>query len=176
MLRAMTRYAAFLRGVSPMNAKMPELVRAFEGAGFSDVKTILSSGNVNFSSRASTIEKLQARAEAGMRKALGKSFLTLVRELSELEALLDSNPYASVELPAKSKRVVTFLREPPATKPKLPISLGQARIFSLKDGAAFGSYVPEIEGPLFMKLIEKTLGKDVTTRTWETIGKVVKAG
>jgi uncharacterized protein (DUF1697 family) len=40
------RYAAFLRAVSPMNAKMPELRRAFEAAGFSDVKTVLSSGNV----------------------------------------------------------------------------------------------------------------------------------
>jgi uncharacterized protein (DUF1697 family) len=176
MLRAMPRYAALLRGVSPMNAKMPELVRAFEAAGFSDVKTILSSGNVNFSSRAGALAKLQARAEAGMEKTLGKSFLTIVRELSELEALLASDPYAAFKLPAKSKRVVTFLREAPATKPKLPVSLGQARIFSLQDGAAFGSYVPQVEGPLFMKLIEQTFGKDQSTRTWDTIGKIVKAG
>jgi len=176
MLRAMPRYAALLRGVSPTNAKMPELVRAFEAAGFSDVKTILSSGNVNFGSRAGTIAKLQARAEAGMEKALGKSFMTIVRELSELEALLASDPYAGFKLPAKSKRVVTFLRETPATPPKLPVSLGQARIFCLKDGAAYGSYVPAIEGPLFMKLIEKTLGKEQSTRTWDTITKIVKSG
>jgi hypothetical protein len=30
------RYVALLRGVSPMNAKMPELARCFEAAGFSD--------------------------------------------------------------------------------------------------------------------------------------------
>ena len=30
----MPRYVAFLRGVSPMNAKMPELKAAFEAAGF----------------------------------------------------------------------------------------------------------------------------------------------
>src|SRR5690349_4890963 len=46
--RAMPRYAAFLRGVMPMNAKMPDLKRAFERAGFTDVKTILGSGNVVF--------------------------------------------------------------------------------------------------------------------------------
>jgi len=28
----MPRYAAFLRGVSPMNAKMPELKKCFEAA------------------------------------------------------------------------------------------------------------------------------------------------
>jgi len=33
----MPRYAAFLRGVSPMNAKMPEVQQAFEAAGFTDV-------------------------------------------------------------------------------------------------------------------------------------------
>ena len=44
----MTRYVAFLRGVSPMNCKMPALKRCFEAAGFTDVKTILSSGNVAF--------------------------------------------------------------------------------------------------------------------------------
>jgi hypothetical protein len=27
-----------------------------------------------------------------------------------------------------------------------------------------------------MSLIEKTFGKDLTTRTWDTIGKVLKAG
>ncbi|MGC4085554.1 MAG: DUF1697 domain-containing protein [Vicinamibacterales bacterium] len=42
----MPRYVAFLRGVSPTNASMPDLKRAFERAGFTDVKTILSSGNV----------------------------------------------------------------------------------------------------------------------------------
>ena len=47
----MPRYAAFLRGVSPMNAKMPDLKAAFEAAGFTDVKTLLSSGNLVFTAR-----------------------------------------------------------------------------------------------------------------------------
>ena len=35
-----------------MNARMAELKRCFEGAGFTDVKTVLSSGNVVFDARA----------------------------------------------------------------------------------------------------------------------------
>src|SRR2546422_8535956 len=35
----MPRYAAFLRGVTPMNAKMPELTQAFQSAGFTDVRS-----------------------------------------------------------------------------------------------------------------------------------------
>ena len=49
---ATRHYAAFLRGVSPMNAKMPEVKRCFEAAGFTDVKTLLSSGNVVFGAKA----------------------------------------------------------------------------------------------------------------------------
>lgn len=45
---ALTRYAALLRGVSPMNARMPALKAAFEAAGFTDVRTVLASGNVVF--------------------------------------------------------------------------------------------------------------------------------
>jgi len=43
----MPQYAAFLRGVVPMNCSMPELKKSFEAAGFSDVRTLLSSGNVH---------------------------------------------------------------------------------------------------------------------------------
>jgi uncharacterized protein (DUF1697 family) len=32
----MKRYAAFLRGVNPMNASTPKLKQAFERAGFGD--------------------------------------------------------------------------------------------------------------------------------------------
>jgi uncharacterized protein (DUF1697 family) len=159
-----------------MNAKMPELVRAFERAGFADVKTIISSGNVNFSSRKSSMAKLQERAEAGMRDHLGKAFLTIVRELSQLEEMLATDPYAGFKLPAKSKRVVTFLREAPPKPAKLPLSLGNARIHHVQGGEVFSSYVPGPNAPAFMTLIERTFGKDVSTRTWETVMKIVKAG
>jgi Uncharacterized protein conserved in bacteria len=47
----MARHVAFLRGVSPINAKMPQLKRCFESAGFANVKTVRSSGNVVFDTR-----------------------------------------------------------------------------------------------------------------------------
>ncbi|PYP00458.1 MAG: hypothetical protein DMD57_16365, partial [Gemmatimonadetes bacterium] len=62
----MPRYAAFLRGVSPMNAKMTELKQAFESAGFTDVKTILASGNAAFNARATSETSLQRKAEGAM--------------------------------------------------------------------------------------------------------------
>ncbi len=170
----MARYAAFLRGVSPTNAKMPELKKCFEGAGFSDVKTVLSSGNVVFSARAATDAVLARKAEAAMQKGLGRSFVTIVRPIDSLTAILLTDPYRAFKVPAGAKRVVTFLRTPPRKKPSLPVELDGARILCLKGSEAYSAYVPGPRGPVFMTLIEKTFGDDVTTRTWDTIMKVAK--
>ena len=170
----MPRYAAFLRAVSPMNAKMPQLKRAFEGAGFTDVTTVLSSGNVVFSATRASESSLQRKAEAAMRKRLGHDFLTIVRPIDALREILASDPYESFRLPPEAKRIVTFLRAEPSSKLDLPIELHGARILSVQGGEIFSAYVPNPKGPIFMTLIEKTFGKELTTRTWDTVAKVAR--
>jgi uncharacterized protein (DUF1697 family) len=171
----MPRYAALLRGVMPMNAKMPELKAAFESAGFTDVRTVLSSGNVAFTARAASEIALQRRAEAAMLERLGLAFLTFVRPMDALRDLLASDPYRSFRLDAAAKRIVTFLRAKPASTPRLPIERDGARILAMKGREVFAAYLPSPKGPVFMALIEKTFGKDVTTRTWDTLGKITRA-
>jgi uncharacterized protein (DUF1697 family) len=171
----MPRYVAFLRGVSPMNARMPELKRCFESAGFTDVKTVLSSGNVVFNARTATAAALERKAEAAMAKQLDRTFRTIVRPVDALRALLDADPYAAFTLPANAKRVVTFLRNPHEAKLALPIEFDAARIVAMKGGEVFSAYVPGPRGPVFMALIEKTFGDGVTTRTWDTVSKCAAA-
>jgi uncharacterized protein (DUF1697 family) len=170
----MKRYAAFLRGVSPMNAKMPELKKAFEAAGFTDVTTMLSSGNVAFGAPAAPEAALERKAEEAMRKHLGNAFPTIVRSIEALRTILASDPYQDFRLKAGAKRVVTFLRKRPQVPPRLPIELDGACIVRLSEREVFSAYVPSPRGPVFMVLIEKTFGKEVTTRTWDTIAKVAK--
>jgi uncharacterized protein (DUF1697 family) len=170
----MKRYAAFLRGVSPMNAKMPELKKAFEEAGFTDVRTVLSSGNVIFSAPAAAETALERKAEAAMEKRLGTAFPTIVRSVDALRRMLASDPYADFRLKPSAKRVVTFVRGKPKARPRLPIDLDGARILRMKGGEVFSAYVPSPRGPVFMTLIEKTFGRQVTTRTWDTVRKVAK--
>jgi uncharacterized protein (DUF1697 family) len=171
----MERYAAFLRGVSPMNAKMPELRRAFEAAGFRDVRTVLSSGNVVFAARAAPGPALERKAEAAMKAELETAFAAIVRPIAELRALLATDPYAGARLAPEAKRVVTFLRVRPRAVPALPIERDGARILGMAGGEVFSFYLPGPRGPVFMALIERTFGKDVTTRTWDTVRKVVAA-
>jgi uncharacterized protein (DUF1697 family) len=172
----MPRYVALLRGVSPMNAKMPQLKAAFEAAGFSNVKTVLASGNVVFdTARAAAAATLQRKCEAAMAEALERSFATIVRAQAHLEALLQADPFARHKLPAGAKRIVTFLREPPRAVPALPIELQGARVLAVEGHEVFTAYVPQPGNPAFMHLIEKTFGKDVTTRTWDTVRKCAAA-
>jgi len=170
----MKRYAAFLRGVSPMNCKMPELKRALEQAGFEDVRTLLSSGNAVFGARAMATSKLERACEDAMQEHLGRRFDTIVRSLDDLRELLESDPYRAFRLEPGSKRVVTFMKRKPKAKRELPIELHDARILAMREREVLSAYVPSPKGPVFMALIEKTFGKEVTTRTWETVTKVAR--
>jgi uncharacterized protein (DUF1697 family) len=165
------RYAAFLRGVMPTNAKMAELKRAFEAAGFTDIETILGSGNLVFDAPKASVASLERKAEAAMQKRMGKSFLTIVRSIDSLRELLESDPFG--KLKPGAKRIVTFLRRPPASL-ELPIERDGARIIRLEGNNLFSAYLPTPKGPVFMTMIEKLAGKEQTTRTWQTIEKVAR--
>lgn len=62
---------------------MPELRACFESAGFTNVRTVLSSGNVAFDSPLANPADIESRAEASMGKTLGQAFYTVVRSSVE---------------------------------------------------------------------------------------------
>ncbi len=167
----MPRYVALLRGVSPLNAKMPELRACFEAAGFSGVRTIVSSGNVAFDCPLGDQAAIELLAEAAMARHLKRSFHTVVRAVAELQALLASDPYAEHGIPADARRVVSFFRSPPAPRRGLPLARDQASVFLVRGREAFTAYRPTDKGPVFMALIEQAFGKDVTTRTLATVAR-----
>jgi uncharacterized protein (DUF1697 family) len=158
-----------------MNAKMPELKRAFESAGFSEVKTVLSSGNVVFDARRASETTLERAAEGAMEERLGQAFLTIVRPVDALRAILATDPYQTFKVSPAAKRIVTFLRQPPGTRLELPIEQDNARLLTLIGREVYSAYLPTPKGPVFMTLIERTFGRAVTTRTWDTVAKVARA-
>jgi uncharacterized protein (DUF1697 family) len=171
----MSRYIALLRGVSPSNAKMADLKVCFEQLGFTDVRTILSSGNVAFNTTEKNESNLITAIEAGMTKHLARSFPVILRSTDYLTAMLNTDPYSVVPLLPNEKRVVTFLNQTHKERLIFPIELDGARILAMKGREVFTVYVAHERGPIFMTLIEKTFGKAVTTRTWDTIKKCAVA-
>lgn len=171
----MTRYVAFLRGISPMNAKMPELKACFESAGFTEVKTLLSSGNIAFSARAESVVVLERRAEKAMQRELGHSFRTIVRPTSHLKYLLDADPFSAFTIAPEAKKIITFLGKPVPSPIELPFEKDGARILKLVDAELFTAYVPNEKAAAFMRVVERAFGKDITTRTLETVRKCAAA-
>lgn len=158
-----------------MNLRMPALKACLEAAGFENVKTLLSSGNVVFSARVASPGALERKIEAAMKEHLGQIFPTIVRSEEALAAILDSDPYKSFRPGPHAKRIVSFLRKPAKARVKLPIEFDGARILCMRGNEIFSVYLPNPRGPVFMALIEKTFGKEITTRTWDTVGKVAAA-
>lgn len=154
-----------------MNARMPALKACFEAAGFSNVRTLLSSGNVVFDTRTASLASLAQRAEKAMQSELGHSFGTIVRSAPYLQALVESDPFAAFALPPTAKRVVAFLRAPAELQLELPLHRDDASIVAFNGSEAFCAYVPGPKGPVFMGLLERTFGKTITTRTLDTVRK-----
>lgn len=167
------QYAAFLRGVMPTNAKMTDLAKAFEAAGFTCVATVLGSGNVVFTAPAASESTQERKAELAMDETIGRHFHTIVRSIDDLRALLGSDPFAALHLASGSKRTVSLSREPLGNTRAFPVEREGASILGVRGKEAFSVHVPNSRGPVFMELIKECFGESVTTRTWETIQKVV---
>ncbi|MDZ4266626.1 MAG: DUF1697 domain-containing protein [Mycobacterium sp.] len=90
----MTRYAAFLRGVNVggVNLKMAAVAQALEAAGFTDVKTILASGNVLLDSRAG-MATVRKKAEQALRDEFGYDAWVLAYDLDTLAEISAAYPF-----------------------------------------------------------------------------------
>src|SRR5262245_59283152 len=93
-MTAMARYAAFLRGVNVggVNLKMAEVAKALEDAGFTNVRTILASGNVLLQSRAG-VEAVRKKAEAALRDAFGDGAWVLAYDIRAIAQISKDFPF-----------------------------------------------------------------------------------
>ncbi|MCL4364597.1 DUF1697 domain-containing protein [Patescibacteria group bacterium] len=150
------KYAAFIRGVGPENPNMhgDKLKWFFEKLGFKNVKTLLSSGNVIFESNVKNNSSLEKLIEKNLPKILKFSRTTIVRNYGELKTMFSSDPFKGKSDLPTSRFNVTFLKK-------------GKEIFSLIDTIGTGT-------TKIMSSLEKEHGKEITTRTWKTVEKVIK--
>lgn len=176
----MTRYAALLRGIAPSlpNMTNDKLRAVFEGLGLADVSSVLASGNIVFTSDETDVPSLEDRIQQALSDRLGIAGGTIVREQSELRALLDSEPFQGLSHGKGSYLTVTFLKDgaPDAQLPPQPDP--RTRIVGYDAAArAFLAVIDNSEPgrtPDFMIWLDRTFGKDITTRTWLTVQRIVK--
>jgi uncharacterized protein (DUF1697 family) len=75
---------------------MAELRRIVETLGFTEVRTLLNSGNVVFTARANQAGKAAAQIEKAVLDELGVSTKVTVLTASELDEILEKNPIAGL--------------------------------------------------------------------------------
>jgi uncharacterized protein (DUF1697 family) len=153
----MATYVALLRGIMPLNPNMKgEKLRAvFESLGFDDVQTVIASGNVVFSAPSKDTVALEARIEKALPAQLGFKSTTIIRSCAELERLVKKNPFKGVKDEKPNYLIVTFFKD------------RRKEICTVVDTTDTGT-------PDFMRALEKQHGKGMTTRTWKTLGRVLK--
>lgn len=168
-------YVAFLRGIggTATKIKMQVLKEAFEEMGFQNVKTVIASGNVIFDAASASEKDLEQTIEEALPGALGFEADTIVYTLEELERLARSSLVKEMKKSPKSRPFVTFLKEPPKTKATFN---GKGFKILGRKGRAVLSVVEASggEAPELMRLLDKEFGKQTTTRSWQTIEKVLQ--
>lgn len=175
----MARYVALLRGIAPTNPNMHQakLVGVLEKLGLDNVQAVISSGNVIFEYDGSDVRALEKRIEDAWPKALGFHSTTILRSQKQLKDLVARDPYDGASVDAKFYRLVTFFKRPhrlkfrvpyqPAGKPYIVVAASTREICSAID--VTGSKTPD-----FMVWLEREFGKDITSRTWNTVHRILK--
>jgi uncharacterized protein (DUF1697 family) len=176
----MTKYVALLRGIAPTNPNMrnDKLRGVFEELGFANVKTVVSSGNVVFESPSRSVRKLEDRIEEALPKELGFKSTTIIRNQKQLQQLVDKNPFKSREHSQKSSLNVTFLKKKRKVDIKFPYEIDNRdyTLLGMYDGAICSVIdLTSAKTPDLMLWLEKKFGKEITTRTWKTVERILKA-
>ena len=176
----MTKYVALLRGIAPTNPNMrnDKLRGVFEKLGFENVKTVISSGNVIFESPSRSAAKLEASIEKALPEQLGFTSTTILRSQGQIKRLVDQNLFKGMEHSQKSSLNVTFLRKKRKIDLKFPYKVENRdyTLLGMYDGAICSVIdLTSAKTPDLMVWLEKQFGKDITTRTWKTVERILKA-
>lgn len=174
----MTKYAAFLRGIGPGNSNMhnDKLKAVFESIRLKNVQAIISSGNVIFESDETNVRKLETALEEAFPAQLGFHSTTIIRSLDQLLDLLEKNPFGDLEHSPKTYLNVTFLKNYPTEKRDFPYRPDgkMYELLTMYDNAIFSvTDTSTAKTPDLMIWLERQYGKEITTRTWKTIHRVV---
>ncbi|MET8798047.1 DUF1697 domain-containing protein [Nocardia sp. NPDC004568] len=176
----MTMYAALLRGIMPSNPNMSneKLRGVFTGLGFESVASVLSSGNIVFATEETGVAELEDRIQEALNAELGIPGGTILRAEAELRDLLDRDPFAGFTHGRDTYLTATFFKAQSEAAPAMPADDDPlTKIIGYDAGARVFLAVVDNSTPRtpnFMAWLDRAYGKDITTRTWLTVQRIVK--
>jgi uncharacterized protein (DUF1697 family) len=173
------KYVALLRGIGPLNPNMrnEKLRGVIEGLGFHNVQTVISSGNVVFESDSRDASTLEARIESAWPVQLGFRSTTIIRTQKQMQNLVARDPFGGRSDAPTTSFQVTFLKHESLVDLEIPYTAdtGDYTIVAF-DHRVVCSIVDLTDSrtPDLMRWLETMFGKEITTRTWKTIHRIVR--
>ncbi|GAA0933060.1 DUF1697 domain-containing protein [Pseudonocardia zijingensis] len=173
----MPRYAVLLRGINVGRAKrvaMADLRAVLQDVGYTDVRTLLNSGNVVLTGEEADPAEHAGRIEEAIRERFGMDVRCAVLTAAELQAVVAGHPFADVA--DNGSRMMAFVYVRPvdpalvAGHPPVPQDPDRARV---GDRAVY-QWCPDglMAAPDLSPYIRDHLRADVTARNWNTITKL----
>jgi uncharacterized protein (DUF1697 family) len=173
----MPRYAALLRGINVGKAKpvaMADLRALLEGLGYTDVQTLLRSGNAVFTAARAQPQKLERAIEAALAKQLGMEVSCLVRSERELRAVIAADPFGDAASDG-SKYLALFLSAQPGARLLAAHDPRELAPDEIRVGKrVIYQWCPNgfLEAPSLGPFVEKHLKVRATGRNWNTVKKL----
>lgn len=119
------RYVALLAAVNvgKRQMKMARLRDVIATLGYRDVGTYIQTGNLFFDAPAEqAVATVQDAIEKAMVEEFGFMVDTVLLELAAFARIVEQAPFPARDLAPAERRLILFLREPPASLPALPIT------------------------------------------------------
>jgi len=173
----MTKYVALLRGINVgghHKVPMAELRVALEKLNLKNVMTLLNSGNVLFESDGSDLENT---IEEHLEKTFGFPIPTILRKYKTILALYANNPFKNIKVTKETRLYVSFLKNEVDTDLELPYKSEDHSFEIIEKRNSTICSVLDLsvsKTPKAMDALEKFYGKELTTRNWNTIERIVK--
>jgi uncharacterized protein (DUF1697 family) len=169
---------ALLRGINVGgNTKiaMADLRAMLTDLGFTDVATLLQSGNAVFSAKDKTEGAVVRKLDAAVHKTFGMPVRSVIRTAAELAQVVAHDPFKGVATDG-AKYAVTFLSAPPPKEFASSVDPGSIAPEQMKViGREVYMWCPEgLRDTVVGKLLtERRLGALPTTRNWNTVTKLL---
>ncbi|MBX3261832.1 MAG: DUF1697 domain-containing protein [Labilithrix sp.] len=175
-----TRHVALLRGINVGGNNvipMAALRSAFEGMGFTDVATLIASGNVVFSA---TTKSNKSRLTTKIERTLGETFgyvsRVVIATAEELARVVDEAPRGFGRQPDLHRYDVLFVREPVTPREALaqiPINREVDQVHAGAHALYFRRLVAEASKSRLSKIVQMPVYKELTIRNWSTTTKLL---
>jgi uncharacterized protein (DUF1697 family) len=172
----MTTRIALLRGINVGRAKrvpMAELRGLLEELGFTDVRTLLNSGNAVFEAGRKGNRAIASAIETAISSQFGFEVPVVVLSGKELDAIIAENPLTKgVDEPAKLH--VAFVKSATALGKSRPLLKEQwnPEAIALGTGAAYLWYADGVLESKLAPAFARAMGDAATSRNWSTVLKL----